>query len=355
MQDKIKIFLLTSFTRKNRLFDMLVFGYFNIYYFLYFLYYIRRKKIILGLTPPFYFSNLGDHIQTLAIRQWISTNYADHKYIELDKDQGLRILQLLRLFIKSDDILILQGGGNMGDNALWTETRRRTMVRYFPKNKVLIMPVSLHFSESTEGINQRHLSSLTYSQHPDLTLLVRDKQSFDFCLSEQFCKQVFLTPDIALYFSYDSYKLKSDNKNKILLCLRKDEEIAVNQESIINLLNKEKIDYVLTDTFQQKFIFDFEREKIAREYMEFFSSFRLVITDRLHGLIIAVLTKSKCIVLNNKNNKVFNSKIWFKDLSFIHYCDSESELNKLIQIVDNKEYQEIELDWKKFFILPKLN
>ncbi|WP_232684040.1 polysaccharide pyruvyl transferase family protein [Leuconostoc mesenteroides] len=65
-----------------------------------------------------------------------------------------------------------------------------------------------------------------------------------------------------------------------------------------------------------------------------FSSSKIVITDRLHGMIVAYITGALAIVFDNQNNKVRHSyNDWLSDVDYIHFVAddySNEELEKLI-------------------------
>ena len=62
-----------------------------------------------------------------------------------------------------------------------------------------------------------------------------------------------------------------------------------------------------------------EREVELRKIWEDFSRSRVVITDRLHGMIFAFITVTPALVLPNSNFKVEKCYEWIKDCGFIKF------------------------------------
>ena len=70
-------------------------------------------------------------------------------------------------------VLLLQGGGNLGD--LWPEHEsvRQDVLRRFPHNRVVIFPQTVHF----RNMQNAAACGAAYRDHPDCTLFVRDETS----------------------------------------------------------------------------------------------------------------------------------------------------------------------------------
>ena len=60
--------------------------------------------------------------------------------------------------------------------------------------------------------------------------------------------------------------------------------------------------------------------------MQEFCGAKLVITDRLHGMIFAAVSETPAIVIRNYNHKVSGSFEWIKSLPYIKYADSVEEV-----------------------------
>ena len=62
--------------------------------------------------------------------------------------------------------------------------------------------------------------------------------------------------------------------------------------------------------------------------MQEFCDAKLVITDRLHGMIFAAISETPCIVFSNYNHKVGGTYEWIKQLPYIRYVENMGEAKK---------------------------
>src|SRR5579862_7759257 len=91
-------------------------------------------------------------------------------------------------------VIILSGGGNLGD--LWTGIQefRERVIRDFPHNRIIQAPQSIHFQSPKALATARDV----FNGHSDFTLLVRDQQSLDLAKNE-FRGPSILCPDVAFW------------------------------------------------------------------------------------------------------------------------------------------------------------
>ena len=107
-----------------------------------------------------------------------------------------------------------------------------------------------------------------------------------------------------------------------------------------------------------------DRDKIFNEMMDTFRSAQCVITNRLHGMIFSLLTKTPCIALDNLTKKVSSTyNTWLKDIPYIYYSDDKEitcmDLYKKMREMtkmetDNYNY-DFDSDFKPLFELLKKN
>ena len=229
-------------------------------------------------------------------------------------------IKLLKKIIKKNFILI-SGGGFLGNLWLNEEDMFRKVLINFPQNNVIVFPQTIFFSNDEEGLRTLQESIKIYSNHQHLTICCREKYSYDF-MKDNFNKvNIMLIPDMVLY-------LKPQNlnsvRNDILFCLRKDKEkINYHLDETINELKKDYSIFI-TDTVINKSIYSFNRNKILLKKLQEFSQYKLVVTDRLHGMIFAYLTKTPCLVLENKSYKIRGVYEWLKDIDYIKLTNDKN-------------------------------
>ena len=299
--------------------------------------------------------NLGDHAIVLSQESFLTEIKKDGKLFELTIKQVEDNLKRLKIFIPKEKTIFICGGGNIG--CLWPleEKRLRSIVRAFPKNKIVFFPQTVTFDmESEEGKRFFEESKKIYSQHKKLTIFAREQMSLDFMRENMPDVDCRLVPDIVL-----SYKPQIEEKERkgLLLCLRSDREKAISDEALEKLLNivKEKFknqEIVFTDTvLDQDYIAAEEREEMVLSKLNQFASSELVITDRLHGMVFAFLSNTPCIAMGNINGKVKAVYQWIKDCPFIKYIDNVEELPLALKELTEKDYS---FDMESFAPLTQL-
>ena len=81
----------------------------------------------------------------------------------------------------------------------------------------------------------------------------------------------------------------------------------------------------------ERSVFSYEREHFLRRKWADFSACRLIITDRLHGMIFAAITGTPCLALDNISGKVKGGYEWIKELKYICFCNSQDELYEKVE------------------------
>jgi pyruvyl transferase EpsO len=89
-------------------------------------------------------------------------------------------------------VILIHGGGNLGD--LWPHHQhlRERIIRCFPTHRIIQLPQSIHFRRQATLDRARAV----FNAHPDLTLLVRDRHSYQLARTE-FRARTVLCPDLA--------------------------------------------------------------------------------------------------------------------------------------------------------------
>ena len=88
--------------------------------------------------------------------------------------------------------ILIHGGGNFGDVWRGHQLFRERILREYPDRKVVQLAQSIHFSDPA----RRDDAARVIDAHPDFTLLVRDRESFDLA-SRHFDCAVQMCPDAA--------------------------------------------------------------------------------------------------------------------------------------------------------------
>ena len=296
------------------------------------------KKIIYAITPPPSLSNMGDHAQVVAIKKWFEEYFEDYKVLEFDKNETY--IYSIKKIINKNDLIFLHSGGNLGDRGIWSENARRLFITNFPDNKIISLQQTIFFSNTEAGKKELEVSKKIYNDHEDLTVIARDYHSFK--LAQKYfpkCKTM-VYPDFVLYLDTYFNREPEVQRENILLCLRNDTESIINDE-----IRHEIKEYIrdfgeYCTEFDTTFDYNILKENIEKELkttLQLFRRHELIITDRFHGVIFSVLTKTPCIALGTVDHKLTDSIKWFKNLNYVYYIDNLKNLPNAIEIAINAD------------------
>lgn len=305
----------------------------------------NEKNIYLLNTPEH--GNLGDQMIALATIKFLKKYFDKYNIVEITHDHFKYSKNILKRKIKNDALIIVHGGGYLGD--LWEEEQKNfcEIIETFYLNKIIAFPQTVYFSDNTKINYYRE----KINKYKNLRIFVRENNSYRFLIDNKFCdeRNVFLVPDIVLSYPELNFNTKREN---ILICARRDKEKITSLDKIKVILEKEKILFDQTDTVIDCAINISKRDEILKSKLFEFSKYKLVITDRLHGMIFAYLTNTPCIAFDNISKKVSGVYQWISHSNCIT-CFSKfdeylflSELDRLLnlkekQIADCNEYFEV--------------
>lgn len=306
------------FTEKvvNKIDYSIGFRYYNI-----FKRYKNKKKIIHILTPLH--GNMGDQAIVYATNKYLKDNFSDYEIIEIYRRDIYKYMKAIKKVVNPDDLIVLIGGGNMGNLWIDEERDRRFVIKNFPNNKIISMPQTISFTPDVDGKKEFLKTQEIYNKNKNLILISREKTSYNI-MNENFKrKNVILNPDTVLYL----HNTIHDDKFKreyIMTCLRNDKEsvIGSNKEKLITDLKRNYGQVVEFDTVINKTVTKEEREKELNKMFDKFLKSKVVITDRLHGMVFCAITKTPCIVTKSLDHKVTGTYQWIKDLNYIRLVES---------------------------------
>ena len=224
-------------------------------------------------------------------------------------------------------------------NIYWMNERIRwEVIRNFPDNRIIVFPETIYYDETALGQAEKKMSEQIYNKHSNITICAREKKSFEMMRRIYPNCNVILTPDIVCYT--DRWKEKADNREGALLILRNDIEKSVNDVKVVSAI-VEKMGYNVSYTdmmYQRKgYIGKYNRSRIVADKKSQLAGAELVVTDRLHGMILAAITGTPCVVFYGYNHKIesyYNT--WFSDVSYIELIRDTKELEDAVARVMKK-------------------
>lgn len=225
------------------------------------------------------------------------------------------------------DRIYLHAGGNMTDMYSSLDFERMAEVAFLPQGKFILFPQTISYSATNNGQKELRYSQKVYAT-ADITFFAREHASY-----EQFRRlypehRSFLVPDIVLSMGEDPlFSQTPSQDDSVLLCLRHDCEritAAVSMSSLTEFFSSQHLSARPIDTVikHSGSVFPSERRPLLEQLLHKFKQARLIVTDRLHGLVFATLCGTPCIALPNSNGKVKNLyKQWLQGIDYVRFID----------------------------------
>lgn len=290
------------------------------------------KKVYFIGTP--HYNNIGD--SAIAISEMFfleKCGFDRNKIKEITQPEFRENYKEICKHIRSNYLICGIGGGNLGNQWYHEELFRQSFLDAFPNNPTIIFPQTIFFTSDDVGKKALDNSYSHYNNHNNLTVVAREKKSYDLLNQYYSIPQKMLTPDIVLSSTMQDYGVTPAERDGVLLVFRNDEEKAMSdndRSEIFSKLDSLDIPYKNTDMYSDCKVTKDNRIECVRKKMQEFVDSRLIITDRLHGMIFAAITETPCIVFSNYNHKVKGTYEWIKYLPYIKYVDNIDEAVSLI-------------------------
>ena len=299
-----------------------------------------RKVVLCGIP---HHSNLGDHAIYIAEKNLIKKKFPNYEIQTLDEVFAEKCAKRIKKYVDDSDILCLQGGGNLGNQYMIQERGRRSIIENFPNNKIILFPQTMYFSDNEDGKIEFENTKKIYNGHQKLYLMAREEVTYK-CMKKTFKNsKVYFTPDIVTTMNESNY---IDEKKGVLFLVRNDVEKNIDDISlkeIADLFKNKNIDITYSDNDKGGIIHELEKHNKVYEMLDLFKKSKIVITDRLHGMIFSVITGTPCIVFGNYNYKIEKSAECFKNLYYISYIPTNknfeyinSEIDRLLNLKKQK-------------------
>ena len=299
-------------------------------------YFYKHKFYLVG-TPVH--GNIGDQAILIAEEKFLKDNFSQYKVIEIETNIVNKYISLLRKLIKENNLIFVHGGGFLGSLWLNEEEMFRKILNNFPQNNIIVFPQTVYFENTKNGNKILKDSLKIYSSHKHLTICLREKYSYEFMKKEFPLVNITLIPDMVLYLK----RVDINNKRQdILYCIRKDKEKVKYNLEVLNKIIQEN-NFKIFYTVINRNIYSFNKKRILNNKINEFNKYKLIVTDRLHGMIFSYLAKVPCLVLENKSYKIKGVYDFIKS----DYIKLTNEFNLLKDFKEfiNKEYSFKELDF----------
>lgn len=317
-------------------------------------FFIKPDFFLIG-TPLH--GNLGDHAIAVAELQWLNSHFKEAQCMEITGISYSRNKKLYHRLIKKweQGVIFISGGGFLG--SLWPEEEQRVLdiISTFSKRNIVIFPQTIYYDlTDIEGRDLYDQAYNIYKKCKNLLLVLREEVSMSF-VEKYFpdIKKIFI-PDMVFYMGEKSFNVK---RKGILYCLRKDKEGKIDKEELQIIKSKVKNKFFneevrYTDTVLNRYLPISIRKKEVEKKLQEFASSKIVITDRLHGMIFAAITGTPCVVLPSKSWKVRGVYEYIKNNEYIIYLENIEEIDSiLLELSQEKVYRyQINEDYESLFV-----
>lgn len=290
------------------------------------------NKLLVPGTPLH--TNLGDSAIVIAQIAFLKgCGIAEDRIKEVTFEEYIQYGSVVKRKMAKSALVTQLGGGNMGNQWLNEEYFHRRVTEDFPQTPMVIFPQTIYYTPDEDGGQEKAKSIPVYTGHDKLTMVAREKTSYDMMTQWYPKSDILLTPDIVLSAAMDTFGVSPQQRKGILLCMRGDaerslsEEARARTETAVRSIGKP---YRYMDMHAKQGVMKNNRFDLVRAKMEEFTGAELVITDRLHGMIFAAITGTPCIVFSNYNHKVRGTYEWIKYLPYIRFAESVAAVEKYL-------------------------
>lgn len=299
------------------------------------------------------YGNLGDVAISYAQAEFLRKQLPGFHIVDLPISKTIEALHLVKKVIQNKDIITIVGGGNFGNRYHQIEHYRQLVIKTFSKNKIVAFPQTIEFSEDEAGKQALQTAQKVYQTHSNLILGARENRSFEEMKALFPKNTVTLSPDVVM--SLDKREPAMERKGAVI-CMRADGEkkLTIEEETIIlELVEKSHPNPKHYDTHIDRGNLSFEeRNRELDAIWDCFRGAKLVVTDRLHGMIFCYITGTPCLVFQNSNHKILSSYTWISFSPRIKILTNPSQPEVSLAIEELKTsllkpdgYQSLELEY----------
>lgn len=286
--------------------------------------YAHREDTVILIGTPLH-GNLGDQAIALAETDFFAK--CGYRVVEIPSPMVAKYLDKWKTFVSGKRIYV-HGGGFIG--SLWPEEQKMldNVIEHFGDSEIVILPQTVYYDKVDSRVE--HLNGL-FGKHGNVVLCAREAYSYDFACQHLYKAKVMLVPDMVL--SANWFDKKPPKQDKIIFCMRNDLEKTISDDTINLLCELVKKHYPtakieFTDTVIDEMIYPYTRKAKLQKKLSELSLGQIVVTDRLHGMVLSAMTNTPTLVFSNCNYKVRGIYDWIDSHSFIKYCDDASKLEE---------------------------
>lgn len=290
---------------------------------------LDKRKIVLFNIPSD--CNLGDHAQTVCIKELLISKFPDYQIFsiptitQLTYEDTEAVLIRLKFLISEDDLIVFHSGYHINDiycnkflDIASTALVQMIIIKYFKNNKIIYFPQTINMSDEHMILYGEQV------KNKDICLMCRDEVSYARACSMWEVKDILLMPDVVTTWigRYEYSFTAKKNKKTACIALRDRntaESIITDQEyqKIVNILLEQGYNVIRSKTTLE---IEYESlEESTRYYVQDkineFTQYDLIVTDLYHGTIFSLIANTPVFVLNSADHKIRSGVKFFKQFS----------------------------------------
>lgn len=222
-------------------------------------------------------------------------------------------------WVEDGAVLLIHGGGNIGDIYPHYEAERHYIISRYRNAKIIIMPQSIHYGDPEIAAR----AAASYGAHPDLFVFVRDEPSLK-VVRDQWKQDGMVVPDMAhqLWGSMPRTSQAGVMPGSILVQRRRDDESTFAAGSAVDYFDWDDMPtraewfgwkaYMYSQRFGRpsySFLPRYRawkalRDQLVERSVERYRRVEKIETDRLHGLILSSLLAKDVTFADNSYGKL---------------------------------------------------
>lgn len=301
------------------------------------------------------YANIGDQAIAIAQKRFLNQYFPSYRVIDIPDYATISAIAQLKNKIQDEDLVFIQGGGNFGNLYPRAEKDRRYIFKAFKKNKIISFPQSIYFTADDAGKKSyEQIKRIIQKHEGDCIISARDPESLNKLINMNLGIHLEKIPDIVLSLPVRVRQHEKRAHPKVLFLFRTDKEKSISEDTINVLkeqLQSNHIEYTVSDTtINELHVVSWQdRVDVVRDKIDEIAGYDLVITDRLHGMILSYIADTPCIALSNNNGKVKNLyEDFLKKSNYIFFLEN-MDTSKVLDIIDSLPDEHKHVDFSADF------
>lgn len=231
------------------------------------------------------------------------------RLVKAISDQRPQDLYNAKNTIKPDAVILIHGGGNVGNLYRKLTDEYLKLVRSFPNQKTIIMPQTINYQGNIE---QAESDAKVFGINKDFIISARSRESYEFLKAHYSPTKSIISPDAAFFIGplepinesfYDIFILKRiDNEKKYS---------EKNWNAAIDRHLSFKYSYRTNDWYDYRIdssnMNSFTNQSVLL-MNKMISQGKIIVTDRLHASIFALLIGRPHVIIDEKHKKIYNTR-----------------------------------------------